>query len=88
MIGDTYKAKNSTESNVTINDAAMIRKYDLQGANENQNDTDDCSDAPNFSGQFLNLKWLQYPTWLAMLPRQWRSQPDIWSCKCKMTTQK
>ena len=31
VIGDTYKAKNSTESNVTINDAAIIRKYKLQG---------------------------------------------------------
>ena len=31
MIGDTYKAKNSTESNVTFNDAAIIRKYDLRG---------------------------------------------------------
>ena len=50
VIGDTYKAKNSTESNVTINDAAIIRKYDLQGTNENQNDDDDdYSDAPSFS---------------------------------------
>ena len=32
VIGDTYKAKNSTtESNVTINDAVIIRKYKLQG---------------------------------------------------------
>ena len=49
VIGDTYKAKNSTESNVTIYDAAIIPKYELQGTNENQNDHDDYSDAPSFS---------------------------------------
>ena len=49
VIGDTYKAKNSTESNETINDAVIIRKYELQGANENQNDHDHYSDTPSFS---------------------------------------
>ena len=49
VIGDTYKAKNSTDSNITINDAAIIRKYDLQGTNQNQDDDDDYSDAPSFS---------------------------------------
>ena len=34
VIGDTYKAENSTESNVTINDAGIIRKYKLQGTNQ------------------------------------------------------
>ena len=49
VIGDTYKAKNSTESNVIMNDAAIIRKYELQGTNENENYHDDYNDAPNFS---------------------------------------
>ena len=49
VIGDTFKAKNSTESNVRINHAAIIQKYKVQGTNENQNDRDDYSDAPSFS---------------------------------------
>jgi hypothetical protein len=49
VIGDTYKAKNSTDSNITINDAAIIRKYDLQRTNQNQDDDDDYSDVPSFS---------------------------------------
>ena len=48
VIGDSYKAKN-TESNVTINEAAIIRKYDLQGTNQSQDDDSDYSDAPSFS---------------------------------------
>ncbi len=48
VIGDSYKAKN-TESNVTINKAAIIRKYDLQGTNQSQDDDSDYSDAPSFS---------------------------------------
>ena len=34
VIGDTYKAKSSTDS-------AIIRKYDLQGTNQIQDDDDD-----------------------------------------------
>jgi hypothetical protein len=39
----------NTESNVTINEAAIIRKYDLQGTNQSQDDDSDYSDAPCFS---------------------------------------
>ena len=45
MIGDTYKAKNSIYR-VKCNNAGIIRKYDVQGTNENQYDNDDYSDAP------------------------------------------
>ncbi len=45
VIGDSYKARN-TESNVTINEAAIIRKYDLKGTNQSQDDNSDYSDAP------------------------------------------
>ena len=48
VIGDRYKAKN-VESSATINEAAIIRKYDLQGLNQSQDDDSDYSDAPSFS---------------------------------------
>ena len=45
IIGDTVATKDHHQ--VTINDAAIIRKYDLQG-NSQQHD-DDYSDAPTIS---------------------------------------
>ena len=47
-IGDSYKAKNM-KSNITINEAAIIRKYDLQGLNQSKDDESNYSDVPNFS---------------------------------------
>ena len=47
VIGDTYKAKNSIYR-VKCNNAGIIRNYDVQGTNENQNDHDDYRDAPSF----------------------------------------
>ncbi len=45
-IGDSYKAKNQT---VTVDDAAVIRKYDLEENSQYQADDDDFSDAPTIS---------------------------------------
>ena len=37
------------ESCATIDEAAIIRKYDLQGLNKSQDDDSDYSDAPSIS---------------------------------------
>ena len=42
-IGDSFKTNDKT---VTVNDAAIIRKYDLQGEHQSQHE-EDLSDAPN-----------------------------------------